>query len=52
MEWLAIFFSKDLLDPGIKPASCALAGMFFTRESPGNYIFLKKVGFRSIFIEG
>ena len=31
----------DLLDPGIKPASPALAGGFFTIESPGkpNNIF-------------
>ena len=28
-------FSGDLPDPGIKPASPALAGEFFTTESPG-----------------
>ena len=33
LEWVAISFSRDLLDPGIKPTSLvspALAGEFFT----------------------
>ena len=29
-------FPGDLTDPGIKPASSALAGGFFTTEPPGN----------------
>ena len=28
----------DLLNPGIKPASLALAGRFFTTEPPFNYL--------------
>ena len=35
LEWVAIFFSRDLSHPGIKFASPALAGRFFTTESPG-----------------
>ena len=38
MEWVAISYSRDLLDPGIKPvslASPALAGSFFTNEPLG-----------------
>ena len=36
LEWVAISFSKDLPDPGIKPASAALAGGgFFISEPPG-----------------
>ena len=31
LEWVAL----DLLDPGIKPTSPALAGGFFTTEPPG-----------------
>ena len=34
-EWVTIFFSRDLPDPGIKAASPALAGEFFTTEPPG-----------------
>ena len=32
LEWVAISFSRDLPNPGIKPASPALAGRFFTTE--------------------
>ena len=35
LEWVAISFSRDLPDPGIEPASPALAGGFFTTEPPG-----------------
>ena len=38
LEWLFIFYSKDLPDPGIKPVcptSPALAGGFFTSEPCG-----------------
>jgi len=38
LEWVAISFSRDLLDPSIKPASPALAGGFFTTASPGNLV--------------
>ena len=38
LEWVAISFSRDLLDPGMEPASLvslALAGGFFTIVPPG-----------------
>ena len=35
LEWDAISFSRDLPDPGIEPASSALAGGFFTTMPPG-----------------
>ena len=41
LEWIAISFSRDLPDPGIEPRSPAppaLAGGFFTTESPGKPI--------------
>ena len=41
LEWVAIFPSpEDLPDPGIKPVSPALAGIFFTTEPPGKPFFL------------
>ena len=30
----------DLLDPGIKPTSPALAGSFFITEPPGKYVYV------------
>ena len=39
LEWFAFPPPRDLLDPGTKPTSLvshALAGRFFTTESPGN----------------
>ena len=38
LEWVAIFFSRDLPDPGIKPQSPVLAARFFTTEPPGKPI--------------
>ena len=40
--WSGFPFSSpgDLPDPGIKPASPALAGGFFTTEPPGKPIYL------------
>ena len=35
LEWVAFPPPGDLPDPGIKPASPALAGGFFTTEPPG-----------------
>ena len=35
LEWVAIFSSRDLPNPGIKPASPALVSGFFTTEQPG-----------------
>ena len=35
LEWVAISFSGDLPDLGIKPMSSALAGRFFTIEPSG-----------------
>ena len=44
LEWVALLFSRDLPDPGIKPVSLTsprLAGRFFTtsttREAPPNH---------------
>ena len=34
LEWVAIPFSRGLLNPGIKAGSPALAGRFFTTELP------------------
>ena len=39
LEWVAISSSRDPPDPGIEPVSLifpALAGGFFTTETPGN----------------
>ena len=44
LEWVAISFSRDLPDPGIKPAflgSPALAGRFFTTAPPGKPLMIK-----------
>ena len=41
LEWVAIPSPRDLPDPGIKPKSLvspALAGRFFTAETPGKAI--------------
>ena len=35
LKWVAISSSRDLPDPGIRSASWALAGRFFTSEPPG-----------------
>jgi len=35
LDWVAISFSREPSDPEIKPTSLALAGGFFTPESPG-----------------
>ena len=38
LEWVAVPFSRDLLDTGmetVSPESLALAGRFFTTEPPG-----------------
>ena len=35
LEWIAISFPGDLLDPGMGPGSPALAGRFFTAEPLG-----------------
>ena len=34
LEWVAFPSPGDLLDPGIEPMSAALAGGFFTAETP------------------
>ena len=50
LEWVAFFFffpPRDLPDLGIRPASPALAGGFFTTEPPGKpskSILGKKIG--------
>ena len=35
LEWVSFFSPGGLPDPGIEPASPALAGGFFTTEEPG-----------------
>ena len=35
LEWVAIPFSRDLPDPGIKPGSLALQIDYLLSESPG-----------------
>ena len=35
LQWVAISSSREFRHPGIKPAFSALAGGFFTTESPG-----------------
>ena len=42
LDWVAIFSSRGLPDPGIEPMSLALAGRFFTSEPPGkpNYMYM------------
>ena len=40
LEWVAIPFSRDLPDPGIEPASLAVAGRFFTTQPPGKSLSL------------
>ena len=40
LEWVAVSYSRESFDPGIKPASLvspALAGRFFTTEPPGKF---------------
>ena len=49
-EWVAIPFSRDLVDPGIEPmslASPALAGRFFTTEPPGK-CFMYLIGYKGL----
>ena len=42
LEWVSDSSSGDLPNPGIEPASPALAGRFFTTESPGAHIIGEK----------
>ena len=46
LEWVAIFFSRDIPDPGIKPASPALTGRFFTTLPPGELISMHDFYFK------
>ena len=43
LQWVAVFFSKDLSHPGIEFASPALAGRFFTSEPPGKTTLNTKI---------
>ena len=36
LEWVAIYFSRDLPDPGIEPGSPALQADALLSEPPGN----------------
>ena len=50
-EWVAISFSRDLSNPGIKPVSPALVGRFFTTEPPGKpFIVLRRFLITSMYI--
>ena len=40
LEWVAISSSGDLPNPGLEPESPALAGGFFTSETPGKPIYV------------
>ena len=48
--WSGLSFptSGDLPDPGIEPASPALAERFFTTEQPGKRYWVIQVGFKSL----
>ena len=35
LNWVVISFSRGSSQPGVEPASSALAGTFFTTEPPG-----------------
>ena len=39
LEWVAVFSSRNLPNPGMEPGSPPLAGEFFTTESPGKPLF-------------
>ena len=48
LEWVVIFSSRDLPNPGIEPASptsSALAGIFFTTETTGKPDIYKQFTF-------
>ena len=48
LEWVAIFSSGDLTDPGIEPyslASPALAGRFFTTRTTCCFVYVIEVPF-------
>jgi len=49
LEWVAISFSRDLSNPGIEPASPALAGGFYTTEPPGKPAILSSSS-RRVFV--
>ena len=53
LEWVAISSSEDLPDPGIKPASTALAGGFFITEPLGKpqYMFISILQMRKLVTE-
>ena len=44
LEWVAISFSRGLLDPGIKPMSFMLAGRLFTAEPPMGHMTRSQLG--------
>ena len=47
LEWVAVSYSRESFDPGIKPASLvspALAGRFFTTEPPGKLKKATRIG--------
>ena len=47
LQRLAISFSRDHPDPGIKPAFPALAGRFFTTVPPGKRLEAANAGTKS-----
>ena len=50
LKWVAISFSGDLPDPGIEPASLALADRFFTTEPPGKPINSSSCTFKTVHV--
>ena len=47
LYWVAISFSGDLPDPEIEPVSHALAGGFFTSESPEKTLITRQRKYKS-----
>ena len=52
LEWIAISFSGDLIDPGFEPASPALAGRVFTIEPPGKLLYWIRTPFNDFILPG
>ena len=50
LEWVAISYSRDLPNPGIKPVSPELGGGFFTTEPLGKPHYCAIITERSLFI--
>ena len=51
LEWVAIYYSRNLPDSGIKPVSPALAARFFITEPPGKPLTHKTIPLKSALIQ-